>query len=283
MDLRTVFDDAMAYVMLSRVQAKNQLYIVGSLPEDKFRTSFKCLEELERLLSISVNRNPPKWEQQKNDIIKIAVLNCSSLQDKIDHIREDKILMFSDMICLTETWIRNENSDNYPIGGYILNLNSFGDCRGKGLAIYYHEDKFTVIQRIKLHNLQVTHISSVSIEVIVMYRSADCKMDTAIEKISPMIAKNKPTIICGDLNVCLSASPKNKLTQYLFKNGFDQRVNEATHIDGGLIDHVYFQRGGNDLDVNVNLYCPYYTARDHDALLIEITKNKDENTLESLE
>ena len=31
-DLRTVLDDAMAYVMVSRVQAKPQLFIVGDLP-----------------------------------------------------------------------------------------------------------------------------------------------------------------------------------------------------------------------------------------------------------
>ena len=48
-DLRTVFEDAMAYVMLSRVQAIEQLFIVGSLPENKFRVSFRCLEELDRL------------------------------------------------------------------------------------------------------------------------------------------------------------------------------------------------------------------------------------------
>ena len=48
-DLRTFFEDVMAYVMLSRVQDVNQLFIVGQLSEEKFRTNFKCLEELKRL------------------------------------------------------------------------------------------------------------------------------------------------------------------------------------------------------------------------------------------
>ena len=70
-DLRTVFDDAMAYVMLSRVQDILQLYIIGSLPEEKFRVSSKCLEELERLTNKSVNKNLPIWEQTLQNTIKM--------------------------------------------------------------------------------------------------------------------------------------------------------------------------------------------------------------------
>ena len=43
LDLRTVFDDAMAYVMLSRVQNVSQLLILEDLPEKAFRTKSKCL------------------------------------------------------------------------------------------------------------------------------------------------------------------------------------------------------------------------------------------------
>ena len=74
-DLRTVFEDAMAYVMLSRVQDVNQLFIVGQLPEEKFRTSFKCLEELKRLSDKSKNKNLLSWEQSNCDNVKIALLN----------------------------------------------------------------------------------------------------------------------------------------------------------------------------------------------------------------
>ena len=47
LDLRTVFDDAMTYVMLSRVEDLLQLFIIDSLPEQKFRTSSKCLRVTE--------------------------------------------------------------------------------------------------------------------------------------------------------------------------------------------------------------------------------------------
>ena len=63
MDFRSVFQAAQSYVMLSRVQALSQLFIIDSLPEDKFYASHQALEELQRLNQVSVNRNPPPWEQ----------------------------------------------------------------------------------------------------------------------------------------------------------------------------------------------------------------------------
>ena len=53
-DLRTMFGDAAADVMLSRVQALNQLFIIGSLPVEKIRTSKKCLAEVERYWKVNL-------------------------------------------------------------------------------------------------------------------------------------------------------------------------------------------------------------------------------------
>ena len=90
-DLRTVFGDAVAYVMLSRVQTLNQLFIIGSLPVEKIRTSKKCLAEVERLESKSVNRNPPLWEQDLPSSVKISSLkgkDCQSTTRK-DHFMQE--------------------------------------------------------------------------------------------------------------------------------------------------------------------------------------------------
>ena len=49
MDLETWLQPAMAYVMLSRVQTLEQLFIVGTVPEDKIRPWPAALAEMERL------------------------------------------------------------------------------------------------------------------------------------------------------------------------------------------------------------------------------------------
>ena len=277
-DLRTVFDDAMAYVMLSRVQDIIQLYIDGALPEAKFKTSMKCLEELSRLLSISVNNNPQPWEQRKHSSVKVSVLNCHSLQDKISHIRSDKIMMFSDLICLTETWVKEDTTpDKFPIEGYSLHLNGVREWKGKGVAVYYKSEKFMVKDVVKLHNLQITQMASSELDVIVVYRSADCKMKTAIDMVWGLVDLTKSVIVCGDINLCFSTFPDNSLVRSFTSQGFDQLVKEATHINGGLIDHVYFKSGRHDLKANVSVYSPYYTAHDHDAMLVEVSMEEMKN------
>ena len=41
------------------------------------------------------------------------------------------------------------------------------------------------------------------------------------------------------MNICILASPDNILTRQMRGKGFLQLVNNAPHIQGGLIDHVY--------------------------------------------
>ena len=89
--------------MLSRVQSIEQLFILKSLPKDKFYADKKALEELERLNSISVNNNPPLWEQNDENVIKVFSLNCQSLKGKITHIQEDKIVTKGHIICLFQS------------------------------------------------------------------------------------------------------------------------------------------------------------------------------------
>ena len=52
----------------------------------------------------------------------------------------------------------------------------------------------------------------------------------------------------------------------LLNMGFKQLVQSSTHIEGGHIDHVY----ALDIQAHVELYSPYYTAKDHDGVLITI-------------
>ena len=91
-----------------------------------------------------------------------------------------------------------------------------------------------------------------------------------------MTTPNKTTIVCGDVNVCLRTSKNNVLTKLLNTVGYSQHVEEATHIRGGLIDHAYVKQRGSDFEVDVSLYSPYYTAFDHDALMIVIDEPLNE-------
>ena len=62
-DFRTVFQAAQSYVMLSRVETLNQLFIIESLPDSKFYAFEHALKELNQLESVCINRNPTSWEK----------------------------------------------------------------------------------------------------------------------------------------------------------------------------------------------------------------------------
>ena len=163
---------------------------------------------------------------------------------------------------------------NIQVHGFDVSLNSYGYQRGKGVAVYIRSSKFSVMEKIKLPNLQLTYISSKMLDVIVMYRSSSCSSNTAIQSISSLLDPAKSTIVCGDFNLCYKSQKSDTLIQFLLNSRFDQKVTEATHIEGGTLDHVYFKNGQQNFDVDVSLYSPYFTALDHDALCVEILHPK---------
>ena len=68
---------------------------------------------------------------------------------------------------------------------------------------------------------------------------------------------------------------QNLLSGRLESSGFSQLVQEATHIQGGIIDHVYLKQGEVEYNADILLYSPYYTAFDHDALLVTLEDLED--------
>ena len=74
LDLNSIFEDAQAHVMLSRVQQLDQIFILDSLDEKTIRTSPIGLGELHRLKNLSINENPTQWLTRcKNTTKKLRV------------------------------------------------------------------------------------------------------------------------------------------------------------------------------------------------------------------
>ena len=107
-NIEDTFSAAMAYVMLSRVCSILQLFILNKLDETKIYPNVQALEELERLDRISRNNNPSLWEKVDDDVLKIYSLNCRSLSKHYEDIITDPLIMKSDIICLQETWLEDE-------------------------------------------------------------------------------------------------------------------------------------------------------------------------------
>ena len=264
-DLRSVFEAAQAYVMASRVQELNQLYILEELPQDKIYANQSALAEIDRLLQVSINSNPTKWECRKDDDAKtrICFLNCRSIKNKIENIESDRSLLLSDIFILTETWLEEDaDATKYEIKEYTTDLNSRG--RGKGIASYYKK-KFTHVSNIYGDGFGISKLESERIDVIGIYRSQGGNDKEMIEKLMRIVNKEKTTIIGGDMNICLRTHPENYVTKNLTEFGFQQVVKESTHIDGGVIDHIYiFLKDDIISEWSVEYFPKYYS--DHDGI-----------------
>ena len=75
----------------------------------------------------------------------------------------------------------------------------------------------------------------------------------------------------SDINICNAKEPKNRLTNLLIRMGFKLLIHEATHIQGGHIDHAYWiDPAGWWQYPTIERYSPYYS--DHDGLLITLNR-----------
>ena len=213
-DFRTVFQAAQGYVMLSRVETLNQLFILGDPPDSKLYASHQALEEHERLYRVSINRNKPMWEQTFNWSCKIALLNCRSLTMHIKDMRSDPILSFSDIICLNETWMKSNMVDEQlNIPGFELHLNSSGV--GKGIGTYFKSGLFSPQVNITKPLAQITLLSSPDLDVVNVYRSQGMNNTDLAHDLRDIIDKSKLTLICGDFNLCYVDDRSNEVTRLL--------------------------------------------------------------------
>ena len=270
-DLKSVFEAAQAYVMASRVQELEQLYILEELPKDKIYANQAALAEIERLIKVSKNQNPSKWlSHAKEYEVRVSFLNCRSIKNKFHNILSDRSLLHSDVIILTETWL-DENDDviSYTLPGYEQRLNKRG--RGKGIATYYRGGNFKHEIDINGDGFSLSMITGKDLDILGVYRSENGSMEDMIQEIRKLYNFEKMTVIGGDLNICVLKQPKNCITTSLTKMGFHQIVMEATHIEGGAIDHIYISQGcDKKFDWELELYPKYYS--DHDGLCLTAWK-----------
>ena len=217
LDISSIFEDAQAHVMLSRVEKFEQIYILDKLPAEKIRASPKALAELEEMNTRSINNNPILWKQKNEKLIKIASMNSMNLNNNYDDIISDQTLLESNILVLSETWLGEE--DTAHINGYYSHLNSNG--AGKGLAIFIKEEiPLPITTDIKKDKLQITKIEFEQLDVVAVYRSEQGNLAELLKHIEELINLQKSTVVCGDFNICYAANNKNKVTQWLEKNEF---------------------------------------------------------------
>ena len=259
--------------MLSRVKSIDQLFILEEFDETKIYGNSQAIQELEKMNKTAVNANPSLWSNQSKNILRVCVLNCGSLRPQIEHIKSDEVLTISDAICLNETWLwPNEDTSIFNIEGFNAIHNTTG--RGKGVTVYFKATKFMHLRDITDNKIQLSKLRGKLFDLVVVYKAPNGNDGILRDHLSNMIESNRSTLVCGDFNMCYIDNKNNRATKHLLNNSFKQLVHEATHINGGHIDHVYL-RSEESVTAAVELYSPYYTSKDHDALCISFPETEE--------
>ena len=268
-DMGGTFTPSQAYVMLSRVEDIEQIVIMQDFKERNVRIDPKALVELKEMNERCINRNPEPWRDGKEGT-RIAALNIMNLRNNHGYLVQDPTLKFADIVCLSETWL-NQGEEGFAMEGYEVAYNSVG--AGKGVAAFYKAEIFKVKNDCRLERAQMSMFESPAVDVIVVYRSKGQSLEEVADKVDVWRDPAKVTVVCGDMNVCLKKEAKNKLTVELESMGFGQLNEEATHVAGGHIDHMYVTKEAAG-KTSLERYTPFYS--DHDALCLTLAQGEDE-------
>ena len=161
-----------------------------------------------------------------------------------------------------ETWLDPDSVDlSLQKKELSLNLNSVG--RGKGLAIYFKMSKFQVTKTINCTDIQITRLEGDKLTIIALYRSHG--NTTIVDHLKELIPDFGNCLIIGDVNICMQSQPSNNLFEHLRGKNFTALLCEATHLKGDHIDQAWYR--GDTSNCEMKIYSPYYTCKDHDALL----------------
>ena len=202
-DISKSFEPAQAYVMLSRVQSIDQIFILDTYKKEKIRANQVGMDELKRLSEISLNNNPKPWEQVSDTTIKIAVVNCRSIVSdrKFKCVQGDQKLQEAALIHLSEISLSKEipNPDK-EIPGYQAHFCLVG--KGKGIATFT-KNTFEHSDDVVEETLQITKFESKELDSISCYRSDQMDQKLTAQKIRKLLNLNKPTVVTGRSTIVL--------------------------------------------------------------------------------
>ena len=257
------FQDGMAYVMLSRCEKLQDMYISGDFSPNKIKCNPAALEESKRILQ-TFDASVESTLETKN-CLKITYLNVMSVLAHYDDIKESSKLMSSTILGLGETWMDKETTLDLPDfhPGTFENIGP-----GKGLAAFSKEPVTTSQKSFgKFSGIRVDYNG---IHIIFLYLSHEeinsPYWTKVLEVLKTWIPSNTPTIIMGDMNWHFHQASTHPMRVFLERKGFQQLVERATHDKGNCLDHIYINAAVSSLGPVVETQSTYFS--DHDIITL---------------
>ena len=293
-NLDNIFSPGQAYVALSRVTSKKGLYIEVS-NEKEIETKIYADKEVGNAIQSMPSLFNSSTEGsclQSAKHIEIISFNAQSLRQNIQEIRADARFYSVDVFCITETWLKKEDSASaYHLNGFTCYHRSRKDCyeatsdqmsklrksRGGGVAMYIRTGMSIEIERFPVRNMEgmMCKICQGKIRLILIYRPSVYAIDNFICNLVNLLQHvGQPsdihgTIVMGDFNENILIT-RGRIQILMERHGFQQTITSVTTEQGTLIDHVYIS---GKVQGTFSVMPTYYSY--HEAIVSKIIITSD--------
>ena len=273
-----------AYVALSRVKTLKGLYILN-FDEKKIFVDKAVSEEMERLRKNHALPNEVSEDLSIEGCIKISHLNIRGIKSHKHDLRLDSCVQESDVLCLSETFLRNEEIFcGEFIGREDMSVfrierpqqeRDFHTPRGSGgiLVAIRHDLKPVLLVRKNSPHLELLAIEINRVQaqllIVTLYRPPNANIEAFIQDLETLLNDLYPVytdcVILGDFNEDIFKS-QGPILSFFQSKGFEQNTNRATRDSGSLLDHCYTSSSLTVASLSVR--DTYYS--DHDIVSITI-------------
>ena len=247
------FNQGQIYVALSRISSMNKMYLIGSYNKAALKVNESAKKEYERLRSEGLFKSQSHVAVTETSIT-ITLLNTRPLKLHVLDIAMDNRLLDNDILCLTETQCE-AGSDTSIIESalrkkYTMHFNN-SDNKFKSIVYGLPNDVETLAKEdfngISLFNIRKQHFSNNPFSIALMYRCPNIQTSTFVDGLNYVVGTGIDGLL-GYFNMdALDEVPYRRLKDIL--SSYDLEVLESTHLDGALLDHVYFLRHLNMINL----------------------------------
>ena len=205
----------------------------------------------------------------------MSLLNTRSLKKHATDIAKESRLMESDVICLTETQI-SMGEDTFNIELTLNNSNVYfntSEQRFLNLAICLHSSIELVTHSkmlgVSMIDILKTSFSKNILRLVLLYRSPNSSIPLFYEHLREIVNPELHVdIILGNFNLNIFNATNDTLGTIL--SNYQLIINDATHISGSLIDHMYISKTLLQHMVLENVFVSNMSFSDHDVVKFKI-------------
>ena len=227
----TYFPPALGYVMISRCQDFDNLYLEEDFDLNKIRPNQHALKQNAVL---EKNCIAQKFKKKTFDIFYVNLRN--NKYSNFCDVLLDPCSIQAEVVCLSETWWKPNSEPKWA--GRTGYHSSVGN--GKGVSVFSKYNLY-FFRRIQSIDYQIISLQlKKDIQLTLVYLSSGACKQSVVESLKSIHKPELFQMVIGDFN--FSSEDENVIVDYLkHELRLTQAVDGPTHEKGRGIDHIYLQ------------------------------------------